>query len=136
MHATKFISRHIIKETYLDTFGHMNNARYLSLFEDARWDLVTQRGFGIKTMQELGLGPTILEINLRFLRELRVRDEVDIETEVISYKGKIGILRQRMLIGDVEYCIADFTIGLFDLNTRKLILPTKEWLAAVGVTTE
>ena len=28
----------LIKETYLDTFGHVNNATYLTLFEEARWD--------------------------------------------------------------------------------------------------
>jgi thioesterase-3 len=133
MLVEKFVTTHIIKETYLDTFGHMNNARYLSLFEEARWEFITQNGFGIKTMLELGLGPTILEINLKFLKELRVRDEVEIETQVISYTGKIGKLQQKMLINNEVYCLAEFTIGLFDLNTRKLILPTKEWLTAVGI---
>ena len=39
-----------IKEVYLDTFGHMNNAMYLTLFEEARWEFITQRGFGLKTI--------------------------------------------------------------------------------------
>lgn len=134
MAAVKYISHHIIKETYLDTFGHMNNAKYLSLFEEARWDFVTQNGFGIKEMQELNVGPTILDISIRFLKELRVRDQIEIETQIISYHGKIGKLQQRMMIGEAVYCIAEFTIGLFDLKTRKLILPTKEWLSAVGMT--
>jgi len=133
MKATTFISHHIIMETYLDTFGHMNNAKYLSLFEEARWDLITKNGFGMKEMRKLGIGPTILEINIRFLKELRVRDEIDIETQVISYEGKIGKLQQRILIGEVVYCVAVFTIALFDMSTRKMILPNKEWLAAVGV---
>lgn len=29
-------------------------------------------------------------------------------------------------------CEALFTIGLFDLTARKLILPTPEWLKAIG----
>ena len=30
-------------------------------------------------------------------------------------------------------CSAEFVIGLFDLNARKLVKPTPEWLRAVGV---
>lgn len=133
MIAIPFISHRTIKETDLDTFGHMNNAKYLSIFEEARWDWITVNGFGIKKMQQLGVGPTILEINLRFLKEIRLREELEIESKVISYIGKIGKLQQKMLINSETYCNAEFTIGLFDLMTRKLIQPTNEWLAAVGV---
>lgn len=134
MIAVPFISRRIIKETDLDTFGHMNNAKYLSIFEEARWDWITQNGFGMKKMQQLGIGPTILEINLRFLKEIRVREEIEIESKVTSYVGKIGKLQQKITINSDTYCRAEFTIGLFDLNTRKLIQPIHEWLIAVGVT--
>jgi acyl-CoA thioester hydrolase len=40
-----------IKETYLDTFGHVNNAMYLALLEEARWDLITTNGYGLKIIQ-------------------------------------------------------------------------------------
>jgi thioesterase-3 len=133
MIAIPFISRRIIKETDLDTFGHMNNAKYLSIFEEIRWDWITQNDFGIKKMQQLNIGPTILEINLRFLKEIRLREEIEIESKVISYVGKIGKLQQKMSINSETYCLAEFTIGLFDLSSRKLIQPTSEWLAAVGV---
>jgi acyl-CoA thioester hydrolase len=32
-----------------------------------------------------------------------------------------------------EAAIADFVIGLFDLNARKLIEPTPEWKHALGL---
>ena len=35
----------VISEAHLDSFGHLNNARYLELFEQARWDLITEGGF-------------------------------------------------------------------------------------------
>ena len=131
-----FISHRIVKESDLDTFGHMNNAKYLSIFEEARWDWITQNGFGINRMQQLGIGPTILEINVRFLKEIHLRQEIEIESKIISYIGKIGKLQQKMFINTELHCIAEFTIGLFDLKTRKLIHPTAEWLTAVGVKNE
>ena len=122
----------IIKEIYLDSFGHMNNATYLTLFEEARWELLTERGFGLKTIMEKRLGPVLLEINVRFQKELRVRDKIVIETASTAYEGKILRLTQVMKRGDESCCTAEATMGLFDLKERRLVAPTPEWLAAVG----
>jgi acyl-CoA thioester hydrolase len=124
-----------IKETYLDTFGHVNNAMYLTLFEEARWDLITKNGYGLKKIQETGQGPTILEFTLSFRKELRLREEVTIETQLISYKMKICTISQKIIRGGELCCNAEFIMGLFDLKHRKLILPTAEWLEALGAVT-
>lgn len=122
----------IIKEAYLDTFGHVNNATYLTLLEEARWDLITKNGYGLNKIQQTGLGPTILQIKLSFLKELRLREHVIIETQLLSYKKKIGVLEQKMLRDNEVCCTAEFVFGLFDLRERKLIQPTPEWLRAIG----
>ncbi len=133
MNAKIFSYPVVIKESYLDTFGHVNNATYLILFEEARWDFITKNGYGLKKIQETGLGPTILEINIRFKKEIRLREEIIIETQIVFYKNKIGKLLQKMMRGDDVCCEAEFTIGLFSLHERKLVTPTKEWLFAVGI---
>ena len=122
-----------IKEIYLDSFGHMNNATYLTLMEEARWDLITKRGYGIEKIKQTSLGPTIVEIKINFLREIKLHEEIIIETQMLSYEKKIGILLQKMLRNDEVCCTADFVIGLFDLKQRKLVLPTDDWLYAVGM---
>ncbi len=122
-----------IKEIHLDAYGHMNNAAYLVVFEEARWDLITKNGFGLEKISESGLGPTILEVKLKYLKELKARDEVDIQTKIISYQKKIGVLEQS-IVRNTDICAtAEFTFGLFDLKARRLVLPTPEWLAAVGM---
>lgn len=126
----------VIKEVYLDTFGHVNNATYLTLFEEARWDYITKGGYGLKKIQETALGPTILEINLRFVKELRVREEILIESTLISYKKKIAKMMQKMLRSDEVCCTAEIIFGLFSLKERKLIMPTPDWLKALGVDPE
>jgi len=122
-----------IREHHLDTFGHVNNATYLSILEEARWELITQNGYGLFYIRETGLGPTILEINIKFIKELRLRQEIVIESRMISYEGKIGKIEQKMLRNGEECCIAEFTIGLFSVKERKLVLPTPEWLKAIGL---
>ena len=125
----------VIKESHLDTFGHVNNATYLALFEEARWDFITKNGYGLKKIKETGLGPTILEIKITFKRELLLDEKIVIETQVISYEKKIGRLSQKMIrMSDGKVCCeAEFVIGLFSLTERKLVLPTAEWLHAVGI---
>jgi thioesterase-3 len=134
-------SKHVyelqILEQHLDTFGHVNNATYLQILEQARWDLITQNGYGLEEVHRRAVGPTILEIHLRFARELRNRQRVSIHSWLESYSGKVGKLIQQITDQAGSLCCeATFTMGLFDLTTRKLILPTPEWLKALGLSPE
>jgi YbgC/YbaW family acyl-CoA thioester hydrolase len=124
----------LISEAHLDSFGHLNNARYLELFEQARWDLITEGGFGMDTISKKRMGPTILGVEMKFLRELAPREAVVIRSELLSYERKVGRMRQAMIKSNGEVaCEATFTFGLFDLDKRKLIEPTPEWAHAVGL---
>ncbi len=122
-----------IKESYLDTFGHVNNATYLILFEEARWDLLNQNNFGLQEIRQTGLGPVVLEMKITFLKELLLHEKIIIETQMISYEKKIGKILQKMVRGNEVCCQAEIVVGLFDLKARKLVSPTPEWLAAVGI---
>lgn len=125
----------LIREFHLDTFGHVNNATYLAIYEEARWDLITKNGYGLKEIQKSGKSPIIMEVNLKFQKEIRLRETITVKTELIKYEGKVGILKQTMVkeSGD-QASEALFTFGLFDLATRKLIEPTPEWNRAIGRT--
>ena len=123
-----------ILEGHLDTFGHVNNAVYLELLEEARWDIITRRGYGLETIKQTGMGPTLLEVQLRFMRELRLRQKIVIHSQMISYEGKVSVMRQWMVNEAGETCCdASLKIALFDVRLRKLVAPTPEWLDAVGV---
>jgi thioesterase-3 len=124
----------LIREKHLDTFGHVNNAVYLQILEEARWEIIHHNGFGLDEIRKSGLGPVILEVNLRFLKELHLRKQVVIKSEVTSYKGKVGSLRQTIesLTGEI-HALAEFKMGLFDTRERKLVEPTDRWLQALGV---
>ena len=124
-----------IREAHLDTFGHVNNATYLAILEEARWELITRNGYGLDEVVRRRVGPTIVEINLKFQRELRNRQQIVIRTWMDSYAGKIGKVVQQIVDTEGHLCCeAVFTIGLFDLGARKLIPPTPEWLKALGLT--
>lgn len=129
-----FFYETVVQEAHLDSFGHLNNARYLELFEQARWDVINKNDYGLKKIQETQQGPVILEVHLRFLKELHARDKIKISVECIEYNGKIGKLKQQILNEKNEVCAELVVVmGLFDLKTRKLILPTDDWKRAIGL---
>lgn len=126
-----------IHERHLDTFGHVNNATYLELLEEARWDIITRNGFGLEEIRRRQQGPTILEIKLKFQREIKNRERITIKSWTDSYVGKVCKFTQQMLNerGEVS-CEATFVLALFDLQARKLLQPTPEWRRALGLPEE
>lgn len=131
--SESFIYHTQIRESHLDTFGHVNNAKYLELFEEARWEMITSRGFGLEQIREQQQGPVILKADVSFRRELRNREAIRIETQLKEYRGLIGKLYQAIYRQDGELaCDGLLTIAMWDLATRKLIKPSSEFLNSFG----
>ena len=127
-----FEYKYRIKESDLDTFGHVNNAAYVRLFEECRWELITNNGYDLKYIQEVQRGPIILGIAIKYKKELAVRQNIIITCETKSYNKKIGVLAQKMIDENGDICAdADISFGLFDMKTRKLITPDEKWAAAI-----
>ncbi len=126
----------LITEKHLDTFGHVNNATYLQIYEEARWDFVTDRGFGLKEVQKNQLGPVILSLELQFKREICNREVIHITSQ---YQGMhnhlVSNIHQEMINADGKVCSTlDLKIALFDLQARKILRPTQAWFEALGLT--
>ena len=134
--AKRFETEFLIRESLIDTFGHMNNARYLELFEEARWDIINGRGFSIAEIQKNGFGPVVLEVNLRFSKEVKLRQKIKIVSVVDTSlsTGKTMTMVQNMVNEKGEVCCTGrFLFGFFDLKARKLVSPSPEWSRAIGV---
>ena len=73
-----------ILEHHLDSFGHVNNAKYLELYEQARWDFITKNGYGIDKIIQEKKGPVILDVNCRFKSEILNRETITIKSETVE----------------------------------------------------
>ncbi len=122
-----------IHEAHLDTFGHVNNAKYLELYEQARWDLITNNGYGLDEIKKLKIGPVVLEVNLTFKREITNREVITIESRPKQLDHPLIMqIDQKMIKSDGQLASEiSLKVGLMDLEKRKLISPTKEWLKAI-----
>ncbi len=131
------VHRHeiFIQESHLDTFGHVNNATYLVLFEEARWDLITAAGLGLGQIRESRIGPVILEVNVKYRREVRNRETLTIVSEVVSESGLTFQLMQRAMKADGRLaCEALFVMAVWDLDARKLVPPPPAWRQLIDTT--
>jgi YbgC/YbaW family acyl-CoA thioester hydrolase len=123
----------LIREHHLDTYKHVNNATYLTLYETARWEWITQAGLGLEEVQSSQIGPVLLELNLIFKRELTLREEITIETRFLRMKNPLVMeIEQRMLksCGTLASVLV-LSVGIMDMQKRKLIAPPPQWQEAV-----
>jgi acyl-CoA thioester hydrolase len=129
----KFDYRVQVKEFHLDTFGHVNNAMYLVLYEEARWDFITNNGFGLDRIKADKMGPVIIEAQVKFKRELVNREWINIQSCPGEVNGKLMEINQQIVRPDGKVASeAKFLVGFMDLKERKLIVPPQDWLKACG----
>jgi acyl-CoA thioester hydrolase len=106
----------------LDAQGHLNQAVYSQYAEHARWECLRAAGVSQDDLAARGLGPAMLKTTVRFLRELRAGDEVDVSCAFEWRDGKLIELVQEFRLPDTTR-VAKLvgTMGLIDLETRKLV---------------
>lgn len=77
-----FIFDFSVRGYELDSFGHVNNAVYVSYLEQARWEILAQTGW-LGWFADNGRWLVVTETNIRYARELRNFDHCCIETRVV-----------------------------------------------------
>lgn len=119
----------------IDVLGHLNNAAYLAIFEAARWDVLRETGVAWDTLVALGVSPVILEINLKFRREVRDGESLIIESTFTRTGPRRFVAHQRMLdeAGKLR-ASADLVGTFFDVVNRRIVDAPDALLLALGLT--
>jgi acyl-CoA thioester hydrolase len=106
----------------LDAQGHVNQAVYTQYAEHARWELLRAAGVSHDALAAGGVAPALLRATIRFQRELRLGDEVDVSCAIDWRDGRLFDLVQRLRLADGKP-VAEYvgTAGLLDVDTRKLV---------------
>ena len=121
----------------LDTQGHLNWAEYLHYAEHARWEFLAAAGISQDALIATGFGPVVLDVSVRFRRELRGGDEVDVTCAFVFEGGKTFRILQdfRRPDGRVAASLVS-TSGLLDLTERKLTEDPGKHLRALAAAPE
>jgi acyl-CoA thioester hydrolase len=114
----------------VDPNHHVRGAAYVAYADHARWALVQEAGVDLEALASAGLGPVNLETTVRFRRELRPGDAVDIRSAFSYGDGRTSRVRQELLrVADGELAAeVESVSGMLDLATRRLLPdPAQRW---------
>ena len=123
----------IVREHNLDTLGHLNNASYLQIFEEARWDFSNKGGFGLDWVLSNKQSPIVLKAEMSFRKEVLNREALLIQSEFVGFKNSlIGSFKQKMIKSNKKVAsILSIDVGFMDLKERKLMNFPKNWVYMV-----
>jgi len=107
-----------IRSFHTDSFGHVNNARYLELLEEARWQFAEHHGL-VDLLNEENLGFIIMEMNLRFRLPVVEGDTIHVFTSLITLGSDLGEVEQLIKKKGAGKLVAKslFTFVLIDRNS-------------------
>lgn len=122
--------RVVVRADDLDVNGHVRGAAYLAYADHARWALVQEAGVLFDELSAAGLGPVNLETTVRFHRELRLGDELNVLTTFSYADGKTSRVHQelrRASDGELAAEVSSVS-GMLDLAARRLVSdPARRW---------
>ncbi|GAA2824940.1 acyl-CoA thioesterase [Kitasatospora sp. CM 4170] len=128
-----FAVRVTVRGYETDAQGHLNQAVYLQYAEHARWELLQAAGVRQADLLAKGVGPVALETTVKYLRELRAGDEVDVSCRFVWTEGKIFRVAQSITRADGVVAAEVTCVGGFlDLAQRRLVEDAREPMTALA----
>jgi acyl-CoA thioester hydrolase len=77
----EFEYRLTVRGYELDSFGHVNNSVYLNYIEQAQWEML-RKSNTFDYFQKTEIVPAIIEINIRYIREAKIFDELVVRSRI------------------------------------------------------
>ena len=120
----KSITKIKIRGYHLDVYQHVNNARFLEFFEEARWSHYEH--YPPSLFVDNGWGFVVVNINVDYKHPALLGNELIIETKLVKIGDRSATLRQEATISSSGKlsAAADVTFVMLDLNTKQ-VLPIK-----------
>jgi acyl-CoA thioester hydrolase len=75
----------------VDMVGVVWHGHYLRYFENARWALMNQLGYGLERMLESGYGWPIVELHTRYLNTARFGEQLRVRASLIEWEARLAL---------------------------------------------
>lgn len=112
-----------IRGYHEDRFGHVNNARYLELLEEARWADFEARGVDVDFLKRNRVFPVVVRLTISYRRPASAGDTVNVSVEVKSAGRRKVVLSQeiRHAGSDAVCAEAEIEVVFLDETTGRPI---------------
>ena len=106
-----------LQESWLDAYGHLNEAYYLVPFTNTTWIMQDHFGIGVEYFEETGCAIYTVETHLRYLNDVRFPATIEVETLMLGSDARKIWFAHLMKVGDTLCATAEFMT--LHYNTRE-----------------
>jgi len=115
--------------TDIDILRHMNNGRYLSLFDLGRWDLLIRTGL-FDAMKDRGWYAVVSSETITFRKSLQLWQRFEVQSRFIGHDDKALFMEHRAVVDGEVYARAIVRARM--LRRTGGTVSNEELFAAVG----
>ncbi|MCF7794067.1 MAG: acyl-CoA thioesterase [Candidatus Cloacimonetes bacterium] len=101
-----------------DVYGHLNNANYLHIYEEARADALEQMQIPIRELAEIGYHIYLTNIELEFIKGLPLESKVTIRSHIEKSNRLQSTWIQEIYNEAEEICSSAVVKGAFVKNGK------------------
>ena len=87
-----------------DIYGHLNNANYLHLYEEARADALEQMNIPIRMIREMGFSIYVIHIEINFKKGIELEETVIIKSSISQISRLKAVWKQEIYNSKNELC--------------------------------
>ena len=111
-----------VRGFHIDVYQHVNNARYLELLEEARWNWLDHRE-EFRWMVANNIAFIVVNININYRTPAVLGDKLCVEGRLEQLNGKSGVLSQTITRDADGAQVADalVTFVCVDLTTQRAL---------------
>jgi len=118
----------------LDPQGHVNNAKFLTYFEQARIEYWIQMGFFTKDQSFMEIGVIVADVHLTYLEPIYFGQNIKVGVRVVRLGNKSMTWEQNVVDADTNQELAkgELVIVTYDYKVGKTISIPQEWRAKIS----
>lgn len=106
-----------------DVYGHLNNAKYLQIYEEARADALEQMEMPIRKLRDLGISIYITSLEMKFKKGIPLEEMITVKSTVTKLNKAISVWEQRIFDEKDELCNIAIVKGAFVAGGKVSRLP-------------
>lgn len=125
-----FTKEFFITENFIDLFGHVSNDKYMQLYDLARWEIITELGYGYEWIKKHNICAVIIQANINFKKEIKLRDTITVYSKLETIEKNLIMRWKQVMIGQDKKVHSDvlYKTAFFDMVRRRIIPVDKEFI--------
>ncbi len=129
MTGPRFFHPMEVRYADIDAQGHLNNAKYLTYFEQARIHYFEELGLFSRGQSFMDIGTIVADIHIKFLAPVYLGAPVRVGVRTAAIGNKSLTLQETIVDGESGQLYADGTVVLvsFDYRTHQTIPVPETW---------